>query len=385
MLPIWEVGSGELAFRIPAGQTAVAAFLPGDRLITVPADGQLRLWDLSGGAMGELASANTGTAFSMRGAWASEVVGAVVGSDAKTEQRVVHAFDPADGSLLGSRHIDANRWPWIGVLGKRVVLAELGPTGDERLVWWDPVTGDEATLVDCVSEPDWCTDGSLDHVGMWSSGDGSEFGYLSTDRTFRSWSADGSEGPVLDLAGGDSAPTEMLMSLSDGWVVVRQDWNLYEVFDRDGAMVEQIEVLDHPWLRFDRTGTFGMGWGFGDSVSLIDTSDWSVRLLTDDIGEGLVRGGSFSPSAQRLAVGIQGGPMRVFSVPDGELVARIPIDSVVSSYWIDEDHIAVATREGLWTVVTLDLEELRWIARDQLHRELTADECRTYRIESCSP
>ena len=51
---------------------------------------------------------------------------------------------------------------------------------------------------------------------------------------------------------------------------------------------------------------------------------------------------------------------------------------------MDEAHIAVGTGEGLWTVVTLDIDELREIAEGLVLRDFTHDECRTYRISSCA-
>ena len=117
---------------------------------------------------------------------------------------------------------------------------------------------------------------------------------------------------------------------------------------------------------------------------MIDASDWSVRAFTGDLGGGLVRDATFSPSGDLVSLGIQGGPQRIMTFPDGDLVARIPLSSVVSSYWIDDEHVAVVTADGLWTVVTLDLDELRSLARGQLHRDFTADECNTYRIDSCA-
>lgn len=351
-------------------------------------DGQVRLWDLTGASAGELQSVDTGSVFGMRSAFASDSVGAVHGWDSYVGVPTAYAFDPATGALLGGgRAIPGRSFPWLGALGDLgVVFGETRDSdGMDQIVVWDGRTGEEAVLLDCAVDVDGCVDGMLDHRGMFSSVDGSEFGLLTSDRVFLAWDSAGRVlSPVpLDYEGGGQ--TEMLMSFTSNWILVRNDWSYYNVFDRQGRLISEFETFDHGWLRFDRTGEFAVGWGFSPGpVSVIDASDWSVRAFTGDLGGGLVRDATFSPSGDLVSLGIQGGPQRIMTFPDGDLVARIPLSSVVSSYWIDDEHVAVVTADGLWTVVTLDLDELRSLARGQLHRDFTADECNTYRIDSCA-
>ena len=50
----------------------------------------------------------------------------------------------------------------------------------------------------------------------------------------------------------------------------------------------------------------------------------------------------------------------------------------------DEDHIAVGTGQtGMWTVLTLDINEALARAAGQLTRGFTDEECRVYRIDPC--
>jgi hypothetical protein len=225
----------------------------------------------------------------------------------------------------------------------------------------------------------------IDWNSRLSSIDGSEFGMLTTEHVFLAWDHNGAPLDPVTLDYDMEGPVEMFQSFSAEWIVVRYDWGAYAVFDRDGEKLREVQMFDHIWHRFDRAGRYALGWAFGTDTSLLDTTDWSVQPFTEDLGEGLVRDAGFSPSADLVALGIQGGPMRVFTVPDGELVARIPIDNVVSIHWVDDLHIAVGTRDGLWTVVTLDIDELQDLAGAQLVRDFSPDECRTYRIESCAP
>ncbi|UCG40478.1 MAG: protein kinase [Acidimicrobiia bacterium] len=383
MIPIWDVATGEVAFRIPAGQRASSAFAPDGRLLTI-VDGLLQVWDLSA-APGELLSSETGGSFAMWNARSSGTYGAA--SVMTPEGVEAYSFDVGTGALGPSRRLAGSAFPWIGVLGELgLVLSETRETNATQVLFtWNPSTGDERILLDCAEDQPGCSGGQIAHVGMISSVDGSEFGLLTTENVFLTWDADGVPRAPVPLDYGDPGINQLFLSFTDEWVVVRNNWSDHKVFDREGNLIEEFDLLgQHPWHLFDASGRYALGWGFDLTTSLLDATDWSVQPFTEDLGEGSVRGAGFSPSSELVALGIQGGPMRVYTVPDGELIARVPLDSAHAIFWVDEAHVAVGTGEGLWTVVTLDIDELREIAEGMVLRDFTPDECRTYRIGSCA-
>ena len=68
----------------------------------------------------------------------------------------------------------------------------------------------------------------------------------------------------------------------------------------------------------------------------------------------------------------------------GSEVERIPLgDDSGDGYWIDDDSIAIGTFGGLWTNIDIGLDNLLDLARSQLLRSFTPDECALYRIDPC--
>lgn len=125
------------------------------------------------------------------------------------------------------------------------------------------------------------------------------------------------------------------------------------------------------------------GSGFNKTLSVISTEDWTWELLTVDLGDGTARGVALSPTGDRVAVGVMDGFVRVFEVKTGTLLDIIPLGKAAALHWLDDSRIAAGTRDGLWTVLTLSLDDLQQLAREQLAREFTPNECALYRIDSC--
>ncbi len=179
-----------------------------------------------------------------------------------------------------------------------------------------------------------------------------------------------------------------LMGFNEDWVLVRTaDLGGYDVFDRaSGALTSSFEVPSGSWVRFDRAGRIGIAWGFDSTLSILHPDDdWSFEVLTVDLGNGTPRGVALSPTGDRVAVGAQDGFLRIFEVESGELLDEIEIGEVTGAYWIDDSHVGVGTRDGLWTSLTLDPEELVALARAAVQREFTPNECALYRLEVCAP
>jgi len=390
-LPVWDVATGALDFEIPVGQGAQAGFVDTDTLVSVGTDGLLKVWNLSIEATGELNTATVASVFQTHGIESGGNLGTAWTYDLQAGRAIAWLFDPATG-VLGERLPDtASFWPAVagdaGILYLTPVSADPGSMDPRvRLRWWSAETGEAVDVGDCPPDGGWPCPAFDEHLGMASSVDGTEAGFLSADGTFRVWR----DGPqpvhrvVLHLEGLD--PSSLLMSFTTDWIVVRRYQGWFDVFDRStGDLETSFEMGSQAWLHFDRTGAVGIGSGSSKTLSVVSTEDWTIQDLTADLGEGVARGIAVSPSGDRVAVGVMDGFVRIFDLETGLLVDIVPLDSAVALDWLDDFHIAVGTRDGLWTVLTLDAAELVELARDEVRRDFTVNECALYHIESCDP
>ncbi len=97
---------------------------------------------------------------------------------------------------------------------------------------------------------------------------------------------------------------------------------------------------------------------------------------------------SFDASGSRLATAHADGTVRLWDPRTGaqDLVLRVG-DQVVEHVWFTPDGSKLVTRDagGSVRVWALDIEDLIGLAREELTRELSEDECRQYlRVTRCS-
>ncbi|HKX74953.1 MAG TPA: WD40 repeat domain-containing protein, partial [Acidimicrobiia bacterium] len=95
------------------------------------------------------------------------------------------------------------------------------------------------------------------------------------------------------------------------------------------------------------------------------------------------RGHAISPDGSMLMTASSDGYVRVWDMGSGEELARIPVPDPSDGHWLDDTHIVVGNTQGLWTTLTLDLDELIDLAVSRLTRSFTPEECEVYRINPC--
>jgi WD40 repeat protein len=117
-------------------------------------------------------------------------------------------------------------------------------------------------------------------------------------------------------------------------------------------------------------------------LTVYDTASWEV---VTSLTPGPSRGVAFSPDGSKLLTAQTDGYVRIWDTRAGTELFRIPLPGASDGYWLDETHIVIGAATGLWTTITLDLEELKDLAVSRLTRGFTAEECETYRIDPCPP
>ena len=105
-------------------------------------------------------------------------------------------------------------------------------------------------------------------------------------------------------------------------------------------------------------------------------------MLDAQIGDGRIRGLAFSPDGSKLMTSATDETIRIWEVQSGVEIHRIPLGLAGDGHWLDEEHIFVEF-QGLWTTISLDLDEVSELAIQRLTRGLTSDECASYRLDPC--
>jgi WD40 repeat protein len=154
------------------------------------------------------------------------------------------------------------------------------------------------------------------------------------------------------------------------------------IFDLDGNLVHEEPVFAVP-LRFSPDGRL-LAVGTADGRLLVyDLADWSSWEVEAhrDLFELAV-----SPNSRLVVTAGSGGLIKVWDVIERRLVNEIGLgyDFAKGLAFVDDQHLAIGTQQGLVAVLTLDLDELVDIARSRVSRTFTDQECQTYlQVESC--
>ncbi|CAN5813268.1 hypothetical protein BH23ACT4_BH23ACT4_04240 [soil metagenome] len=101
-----------------------------------------------------------------------------------------------------------------------------------------------------------------------------------------------------------------------------------------------------------------------------------------EFGLGLVRGLSISPDERKIALGDENG-LHIADLHSGVLEQSIPLPSVSDIHWFDAETVLVGGTDGIWARIPLKESDLISLARDNLTRGFSSQECATYRIDSC--
>jgi WD40 repeat protein/class 3 adenylate cyclase len=240
---------------------------------------------------------------------------------------------------------------------------------------WDPRTGDlvfefrgRGELVGI----DWSSDGTLlatdltggitvfDATGKRlltlaePGGSGVETGVFSPD------------GRLFATAGRGRSPTETNVTI----------WDSETGRSLRKIATDSIEVS----LAFDPTGA-SLAAGRGDGFVNVYDVHSGERLLRFPASEGPVDGVAYSPDGETIATGGDDGTVRLFDAEKGTQLLILPGHRYLVTgigFSPDGTRLVSASPDGVVRVWALDLDDLIRIAKTQVRRELSDDECRQY-------
>jgi WD40 repeat protein len=402
---VWNVARGEVVHSLsPTTATGALDYDPvRGVLYHGGADGAVTVWDLSNPSQGELATVSTNHWIQANSMAARGGTGVFTTIDLGPEaQSWVWAFDAETGEL-GPR-LQSYLNTAAGVLPDGRVVAGLARgardgEGSEYgpVVVWDPASGDQQELVGCWTNDEAFAAGlvglaapCVDRDGdfPWQSG-----AFLSPDQSKLMVFADHGELWMFD-----SADLTMLvhvgreeMGLDDVavWMTptgLGDDWLAVDVGSEtrvlDTETWERVATLPVGITALSTNATL-LAVVTAATIEIYDTEGWEL-LHTLRGYEGRVRGIEFSPDGEMLMTATTDGLVRVWDVAAGVETARVPLDGASDGHWIDDEHILVGTSTGVWTIITLDVDEMMTLARSRLTRDFTPDECEIYRIERCA-
>jgi WD40 repeat protein len=243
---------------------------------------------------------------------------------------------------------------------------------------WDTTTLDRVFETDVVphsevSSIDWSPDGRHLAAGSFDGsltvldGDGKRIQYVhEPDGSFIEVLAFSPDG--RSIATGTVNQREPTRSHVSIW-----DWER-------GEVARVIQVNGATALAF---GPDGATLAIGRFDGTVQIRDMSTGELVRRLGahSGPVGEVAFSPDGERIATGGEDGTIRLFKARSGERQLILPAHELLVSglaFTDDGKRLVSAAPDGVVRVWTLDLDELMRIAKTEVTRDLTDDECRQY-------
>jgi WD40 repeat protein len=174
------------------------------------------------------------------------------------------------------------------------------------------------------------------------------------------------DGRLFATAGRGRSPTESNLTI----------WEA-----ETGRAVRKIPTdTQHFALAFDPSGA-SLAAGRGDGFVNVYDVDGGERVLRFPASEGPVDGVAYSPDGETIATGGDDGSVRLFDARNGTQLLILPGHRYLVTgigFSPDGTRLVSASPDGVVRVWALDLDDLIRIARTQVTRELSDDECRQY-------
>lgn len=375
------------------------------RLASFSLDRVVRIWDLTANAQGEIAG------FDLPG-WPVRHSGMVVGdrgatlqypdaTSAAREPGVAVVFDVSSGEVVreftgyGGQGVRLS--PDGSLLAGQPYVAPgiLGPphirdieTGEVLVELEGFCTFDVAVPApgtDCTTSPElrglslWWADFSHDGsmiavggahegiVGVWDVASGQLLEWLSTQPLL------GNDGVVVKF----SPESDLLLTAAAGLAV----------YETDGWSEIANLALGWSWLDllFSHDGRYVIASDTTHGIVTVDTETWEF------VGESLPgHGGGLyaidtNDDGTLIASGSGDGFVRVSNLETKELLQALPVGDMTITVveFINDNHILVIGQGIPALVMTIDLPELIDIARSEVTRGLTPQECATYHVDPC--
>ena len=387
---VFDVASGGLLHRLGPSESGTVSLVcvgPCDTLYQSTGRGRLNIWDLSVEAGGEFDSVATGYFVNAQSVRTAGDRGVFLGFSSFAHPDVV-PFDTSSGRLHEARRRTETNNP-TPLPDGRIILWDVADDAPEwgPVVAWDPDTDEVEEVIGC-----WATHEAI----MATGGPGApcadregtyffpDFAALSPDQSTLLL-VSGNDARILDAATLEvvAAPTlppdHRFMLNYGGDYLVSTDGESSLVVEV--ANSEVVATLIGPGLsEISADGQVMVIHETGRAIHVYETSSWN-RTMTFPLDP--TRGLALSPDGSRLLTGEVDNYARVFDTRTGAELARIPLPSPSDGYWRDENHVVVGNTEGLWTTLTLDVDELVDLALSRLTRGFSVEECEVYLIDPC--
>lgn len=404
---VWNLSTGELQQSLPVGTEASSVALNETTERAYLATGtDITEWDLSGTAEGELDSVATGHWVQANSITTNGDFGAFTAVDtANPTERMVRPFDATTSELA-----DTSKATYMGTAPAvlpdgRIVLGALrGPDeGTEAArggaVVWNPADDSTTELIGCwitltvlrqtpYGEMPQCEDGEDQPFGV----DRALTNPQGTTLLLENAIPGVGEVRLFDAETLEPGGTLQLPKPYVNAWLFGGEWILVSDTDTSRGSAEQLAILELDSgeqlvqmvggkAAISRDGAL-VAVSSAGAVTVYESAAWEERATVG--GDGTrVRGLEFSPDGSKLMTATTDNFVRVWDTTDGSELARIPLTGPSDGHWLDESHIVVGTSEGLWTTLTLNVEELRQLAASRLTRGFTTEECNDYRIDPC--
>lgn len=393
---VFELSSGRLLHRLGSAGVPVSYDCVDscETLVQSNLQGEVLTWDLSTTAGGELNSVNTGYFVNANSVATGGGTGVFLGFGEAIHPDVV-PFNRSTGELSSARRATETNSP-IPLPDGRILLLEVSDTTPEwgPVVAWDPDSGAVEEVAGC-----WATAEEFDKGGFEGTatipcadreGDyfflhkaflsPDELGLLITEsggvvRIFDAHTLDEREVPPMP------AGHRTVLAYGGRWLL-SSDGQVAKVVDlAGGGVVATLPTgRTDSWSGVSAAGDLAFIYEWDQYLTLYDTTSWEA--ITSFV-PGASRGVAFSPDGSKILTAQNDGYVRIWDTRGGTELLRIPLPGASDGYWLDETHIVIGAATGLWTTVTLDLEELKDLAVSRLTRSFTPEECEVYRIDPC--
>ncbi len=394
---VFDLASGKMLHRLGSAGVPVSydCLASCETLVQSNLQGEVLTWDLSTTAGGELNSVNTGYFVNGESLVAAGDTGLFLGFADLPHPHVV-PFDRATGQLSSARRFTETNSP-IPLPDGRILLVEVSDTAPEwgPVVAWDPDSGTVEEVAGC-----WTTAEEFDKSGVEGTASipcaDREGDYFFLHKAFLS--PDESSLLITDPAGEvrifdahtleeENVPPmpaghRTVLAHGGAWLL-SSDGQVAKVVDlSDGRVVATLSTGNtDSWSGVTANGDLAVIDEWDKEVTVYDTASWEEVA---SFVPGPSRGIAFSPDGSKILTAQTDGYVRIWDTRAGTELFRIPLPGASDGYWLDETHIVIGSATGLWTTITLDLEELKDLAVSRLTRGFTAEECETYRIDPCA-
>ena len=393
---VFDLESGRMIHRL--GSTGVPVSYDClnscETLLQSNLEGEVLTWDLSTTAGGELNSVNTGYFVNGDSLAAGGDTGLFLGFADLPHPDVV-PFDLATGEIISARRPTETNSP-IPLPDGRILLLEVSEIPPEwgPVVAWDPATGSVEEVVGC-----WTTQKAFETSGAEGTAaipcadrEGDYFflhkAFLSPDESSLLITEPGGDVKIFDARTliEESVPPmpaghKTVLAHGGTWLLSSNGQVAKVVAISDGRVVANLATGNgDSWSGVTRSGDLAVIYEWDQELTVYDTDSWEA---IGSFVPGPSRGVAFSPDGSKLLTAQTDGYVRIWNTRAGTELFRIPLPGASDGYWLDETHIVIGTATGLWTTITLDLEELKNLAVSRLTRGFTAEECEAYRIDPC--